>query len=146
MQNPLGDGILVQVLAFVVLARICSLTLMLDSERKFVDLLFRASKKYANWDPEVVVEVGDWGRITTGKTGLAFWRRGRGTFLKEGNIYKDGKAEKYGIPPPKELGLGSTEGVTWIVSQNLQECDVNAAVGGCVTMVSFTSNTLNQAL
>jgi hypothetical protein len=105
---------------------------MLDSERQYVDLLFRVSKKYANWDPEVKVEVGDWGRITTGQTGLAFWRRGRGTFLKEGNIYKDGKAEEVGIPPPTEFGADAIEGISWIVSQNLKECDVDAAVGGYV--------------
>jgi len=103
---------------------------MLDSERLYVDLLFRASKKYASWDPEVKVEVGDWGRITTGHVGLAFWRRARGTFLKEGNIYKDGKAEKYGIPDPVEYGQDATEGVTWMVSQNAEELDASADVAG----------------
>ncbi|CCM00514.1 uncharacterized protein FIBRA_02548 [Fibroporia radiculosa] len=98
---------------------------MLDNERLYVDLLFRASKKYANWDPEVVVEVGDWGRITKGRPGLAFWRRKRGTFLKEGNIYKDGKAEKYGIPPPQEHGGDASEGETWISSQNAHQIDVS---------------------
>jgi hypothetical protein len=109
---------------------------MPDSEREYVDLLYRASKKYANWDPEIAVEVGDWGRITTGRTGLAFWRRERGTFLKEGNIYKDGKAEKYGIPPPQEFGLDATDGVTWIVSENVQDCDFRAAAGGYVPMMT----------
>jgi len=102
----------------------------LDSERLYVDLLFTVSKKYASWDPEVAVEVGDWGRITTGNTGLAFWRRRRGTFLKEGNIYADGKADELGIPPPTQFGAGATEGMHWIVSQNVQECDVNACIGG----------------
>ena len=103
---------------------------MPDSERLYVDLLYRASKKYANWDPEVAVEVGDWGKITTGRTGLAFWRHDRGTFLKEGNIYKDGKAKKHGIPPPTDFGLEATDGVTWIASTNVQECDVSAAEEG----------------
>lgn len=105
---------------------------MLDSERQYVDLLFRACKKYASWDPEVSVEVGDWGRITAGRRGLAFWRRGRGTFLKEGNIYKDGKAEKHKIPLPKEFGVGATEGVTWVTSQNAHSCDINITAEGYV--------------
>jgi hypothetical protein len=103
---------------------------MLDSERLYVDLIFRASKKYASWDPEVLVEVGDWGRITTGKRGWAFWRSARGTFIKEGNIYKDGTAEKYGIPLPKEFGVEATEGVTWVTSQNAEQCDIDVAAGG----------------
>jgi len=102
----------------------------LDSERLYVDLLFRASKKYASWDPEIVVKVGDYGRISTGRTGLRFWQRNKGTFVKEGNIYEDGKAEKYGIPESKEYGADATEGDTWIVSENAEAIDVSAAVQG----------------
>ncbi|KAJ7143197.1 hypothetical protein C8R43DRAFT_1015999 [Mycena crocata] len=102
---------------------------MLNSERTYVDLLFRASKKYASWDPELVVKVGDWGRITRGKRGLAFWRK-NGTFLKEGNIFLDGKAKKYEIPDPVESGGDFSEGETWVVSQNAKQVDVSAAVGG----------------
>lgn len=98
---------------------------MFDSERQYVELLFRASKKYASWDPEIKVEVGDWGSITTGRTGLAFWRKRRGTFLKQGNIYKDGKAKELGIPEPQEFGTDSTEGVSWIVSSNAVACDAS---------------------
>ncbi|KZP30253.1 hypothetical protein FIBSPDRAFT_726090 [Athelia psychrophila] len=103
---------------------------MPDIEREYVDLLFRASKKYASWDPEIPVVVGDWGRITSGRTGWAFWRRSRGTFLKEGNIFDDGKAAEHAINVPKEYGADSTEGVTWIVSENVTECDISAAAGG----------------
>ncbi|KAJ6622965.1 hypothetical protein B0H10DRAFT_2337679 [Mycena sp. CBHHK59/15] len=102
---------------------------MSDSERKYVDLIFRACQKYASWDPEVVVRVGDWGRITRGKRGLAFWRK-NGTFLKEGNIYEDGKANKYEIPAPIEHSGGSTEAETWVVSQNAEQVDVSTSVGG----------------
>ncbi|KAJ6526229.1 hypothetical protein DFH09DRAFT_936292 [Mycena vulgaris] len=101
---------------------------MLSSERTYVDLLFRASRKYASWDPEVVVKVGDWGRITQGKRGLVFWRK-NGTFLKEGNIFVDGQADKYGIPEPIEYGGDSTEGETWVVSQNAEQVDVGTSVG-----------------
>ncbi|KAJ7481034.1 hypothetical protein B0H11DRAFT_1724570 [Mycena galericulata] len=103
---------------------------MRNSERAYVDLLFRASKKYASWDPEILVKVGDWGRITEGRRGLAFWRK-NGTFLKEGNIFLDGKAEKYGIPEPIEYGGDSdSEGETWVVSQNAEQVDVSAVAGG----------------
>jgi hypothetical protein len=102
---------------------------MRDSERKYVDLLFRVSKKYASWDPEIPVRVGDWGRITTGRTGFAFWRRGGGTFLKEGNIYDDGKAEHHNIPHPEEHGRDADLAVSWIASANAQACDISLAAG-----------------
>ncbi|KAJ7453081.1 hypothetical protein FB451DRAFT_1050425 [Mycena latifolia] len=108
---------------------------MLNSERTYVDLLFRASRKYASWDPEIVVKVGDWGRITQGKRGLAFWRK-NGTFLKEGNIFADGKAEAHGIPEPVEYGGESTEGETWVVSQNAEQVDVGTSVGGITPAIA----------
>ncbi|KAF8164155.1 hypothetical protein K438DRAFT_1617742 [Mycena galopus ATCC 62051] len=109
---------------------------MLNSERAYVDLLFRASKKYASWDPEVVVKVGDWGRITQGKRSLLFWRR-NGTFLKEGNIYLDGKAKEHKIPDPIEYdGGASTEGETWVVSQNAEQVDVSSSVGGVTPAIA----------
>ncbi|KAJ7138051.1 hypothetical protein C8R44DRAFT_607315 [Mycena epipterygia] len=101
---------------------------MLNSERTYVDLLFRASRKYASWDPEVLVKVGDWGRITRGKRGIAFWRK-NGTFVKERNSFLDGKAE-YNIPDPIEYdGGGTSDGETWIVSQNAAQVDVSTSVG-----------------
>ena len=103
---------------------------MPNNERQYADLLFKASRKYASWDPEIPVEVGDWGSLTRGNPGWAFWRREQGIFLKEGNIYKDGTADKYGIPQPVERGTESTEGVTWIVSDNAKEINVDEAAGG----------------
>jgi len=105
-----------------------SVFIMPDPERQFVDLIFHASKKYASWDPEVAVAVGDYGRITQGKTGLAFWKKNRGTFLKDGNIYEDGLAEKYEIPMPEEHGVDSTEGISWITSKNAKEVDIAAEI------------------
>ena len=102
---------------------------MQDSERKYVNLLFCVSKKYASWDLEIPVRVGDWGRITTGRTGVAFWRCSRGTFLKEGNIYDDDKAELYNIPRPEEHGCSADHAVSWIVSANAQACDISLAAG-----------------
>jgi hypothetical protein len=103
-----------------------------NSERLFVDLIFRSSHKYPNWDPEVIVEPGDYGRITQGpKEGFrfAFWRKkAQGTFLKEGNIYENGLAEKFGIPKPKEHGREATEGATWITSRNAEEVNMDASI------------------
>ncbi|KAJ6544662.1 hypothetical protein DFH09DRAFT_1282326 [Mycena vulgaris] len=99
-----------------------------SSECAFRDLLFRASTKYANWDPEIQMKVGDWGRITRGKRRLPFGRK-HGVFVKQGNIYVDGKAEKYGIPSPIEYGDNSGDGGTWIVSQNAVQIDSAAAAG-----------------
>ncbi|KAF7340996.1 hypothetical protein MSAN_02085000 [Mycena sanguinolenta] len=121
---------------------------MRDSERTYVDLIFRASKKYASWDPEVryslffdsatnffdkiPVKVGDYGRITQGRRQLLFfWRRQqKGVFLKEGNIFEDGKAGEHKIPRPVEHGHEASEGETWVVSENAEQVDVSAAVGG----------------
>jgi hypothetical protein len=74
------------------------------------------------------VKVGDWGRIAKGPRGLFFWRK-NGTFVREGNIYSDGKADKYRIAAPVECGRES-EGETWVTSQNAQEVDVSACAGG----------------
>ncbi|KAF8957391.1 hypothetical protein BDZ97DRAFT_1762985 [Flammula alnicola] len=91
-----------------------------DSERLFVDLIFRSSNKYASWDPEVVVKAGDYGRITTGKTGWAFWRKSRGTFLRKGTS----------IRKPEEHGVSSSEGVTWITSKNASQVDFDMDISG----------------
>lgn len=105
-----------------------STSVMPDAERQFVDLIFRASKKYASWDPEISVAVGDYGQITRGKTGLAFWRKKRGIFLKEGNIYEGELAEKYDIPTPTEHGVDATEGISWITSKNAKEIEIAAEI------------------
>jgi hypothetical protein len=100
---------------------------MPDAERQFVELIFSGSSKYGSWDPEVAVAVGDYGRITRGKTGLACWRKMQGIFLKEGNIYEEGLAKKYNIPVPEE-GAYSTEGIYWITSNNAKKVDISAEI------------------
>ncbi|KAJ7713282.1 hypothetical protein B0H16DRAFT_1810630 [Mycena metata] len=123
---------------------------MPNSERAYTTLLHRATQKYPSWDPEVLslacwswfpaherddfkiaIKAGDWGRISQGKRPrLAFWRkRVRGTFVREGNIYTDGQAQRYGIPAPVEFGVDS-EGQTWITSENAREVDLAASVAG----------------
>ncbi|KAJ7087549.1 hypothetical protein B0H15DRAFT_297609 [Mycena belliarum] len=79
------------------------------------------------------VAVGDYGRITQGRRGLAFWRK-NGTFLKEGNIFADGQAQAHGIPGPTEFGGDAAEGETWVVSQNAQQIDVAASLGGTTAL------------
>ena len=68
-----------------------------DPERIYTELLFASSRTYAAWDQELEVRVGDYGIITRGERAsfLKFWARDRrqGVFLKQGNIYDNGKAE-----------------------------------------------------
>jgi hypothetical protein len=77
---------------------------------------------------KIAVKAGDYGRITRGRWGLAFWRK-NGTFVREGNIYLDGKAEKYGIAAPVEYGRDS-EGQAWITSLNATQVDASFSAGG----------------
>jgi len=48
-----------------------------ESSRKYIDLIYTASSKWANWDPPKQIKVGDYGKINK-KTGA---------FEKEDNIY-----------------------------------------------------------
>ncbi|KAG8903122.1 hypothetical protein FRB99_003724 [Tulasnella sp. 403] len=50
-----------------------------NASRKYVDLILNASSKYANWDPGVPVEVGDYGSIN----------KDTGLFDYEGNIFSE---------------------------------------------------------
>jgi len=102
---------------------------MANIERTYVDLIFASSRKYAAWDPEITIKVGDYGHITRGKPGLAFWRKRRGIFLKAGNIYDDGKAAELSIPEPKPYGQeAAAEGITWLTSKNAQENEFSADI------------------
>ncbi|KAJ7901213.1 hypothetical protein B0H14DRAFT_2671013 [Mycena olivaceomarginata] len=107
---------------------------MFNSERAYVDLMFRATKKYPAWDPEIVLKAGDYGIITRGQWGLAFWRKNC-TFVREGNIYLDGKAEKYGIVAPVEYGHDS-EGQAWITSLNATQVDASCSAGGLHPLIA----------
>jgi len=102
---------------------------MSNPERKYADLIFHASRKYPNWDPEIPVRCGDYGRITLGgRPAWMFWRRRQGIFVKEGNIYDDGKAKEYEIPAPGEFGAHESEGLTWVTSENGEEIDIHSSV------------------
>jgi len=85
------------------------------------------------------VDVGDWGRITAGETGWAFWRRKQGTFVKEGNIYTDGIADRHGIPKPIDFGEDAAGGLTWVVSQNAEEMDISGNVSSLTPALATCS-------
>ncbi|VDC01642.1 unnamed protein product [Peniophora sp. CBMAI 1063] len=119
-----------------------------DPERTYTELLFASSRKYAAWDPELEVRVGDYGIITRGQRAsfLKFWARDRrqGVFLKQGNIYDNGKAKKFDVPPPKTYEHEGSTGVSWVVSQNASETDLSAdvsaqtpALANCGVKASF---------
>ena len=107
-----------------------------DPERIYTELIFESSHKYAPWDPEVPVRVGDWGIITRGARSpwFAFLTRHRrqGIFLKYGNIYEDGRAKKFNIPPPQTHEHNGSSGISWIVSQNAVEISISGGVSACV--------------
>ncbi|KAF7334479.1 hypothetical protein MVEN_02277400 [Mycena venus] len=87
----------------------------------------------ASWDPEITVEVGDYGRVTQGRRNWIFWRKNGTRFLKEGNIYADGKAAEHGVPEPTENGADS-EGEAWVTSENATRIDASLfgdAFGQC---------------
>lgn len=47
--------------------------------RKYIDLIKSATDKYANWDPSIPIEAGDYGKVN----------KYSGQFEKQGNIYRD---------------------------------------------------------
>jgi hypothetical protein len=108
---------------------------MPDAEKTYIDLLYHSSGKYAAWDPEIEVKVGDWGYMSKGERSLAFWRRQRGLFKKEGNIYEDGKARIHNISKPiKQAGGQAAKGVQWIVSENVTMVGLSAETTAYVAL------------
>jgi hypothetical protein len=62
------------------------------TSRKFIDLIFHASSKWANWNPPHEIKVGDYGKLD----------RQTGEFKRKGNIYEDeSMAELVKDHPPK---------------------------------------------
>ncbi|OCB91508.1 hypothetical protein A7U60_g1243 [Sanghuangporus baumii] len=49
------------------------------ASRKFSDIILNAVSKWANWDPSITIEAGDYGQID----------KRTGQFEREGNIYRD---------------------------------------------------------
>ncbi|KAF8130407.1 hypothetical protein K438DRAFT_1643937 [Mycena galopus ATCC 62051] len=101
---------------------------MRNAERAYLKLIFGTTGKYATWDPESEVKAGDYGKFTRGPRGFVFWRK-NGTFVREGNIYADGKAEKFGVPAAVDYGRDS-EGETWVTSSNATQIDASLSAGG----------------
>ncbi|KAF8144953.1 hypothetical protein K438DRAFT_2100404 [Mycena galopus ATCC 62051] len=107
---------------------------MLNSERTYLKLMFCATRNYATWDPEIIVKAGDYGRFTRGPRSLAFWRK-NGTFVREGNIYTDGKADEFGVPSAVEYG-GESEGEAWVTSSNATQIDTSLSAGGLYPLIA----------
>ncbi|KAF9525427.1 hypothetical protein CPB83DRAFT_796373 [Crepidotus variabilis] len=124
-----------------------------DSERLYVDLIFRATRKYPSWDPEIQIKVGDYGRITKGEASWRDWltvlglnAKQKGIFVKEGNIYEDGIAQAFDIPAAVHQGGGRDEdvtqrrlqaaasddhdGVMWVTSKNVRTMSKDLKLGG----------------
>ncbi|CAE6480848.1 unnamed protein product, partial [Rhizoctonia solani] len=76
---------------------------MSEPSRKYVDLIFKVSGKYGNWDPPRIVEVGDWGVI----------ERETGSFIREGNIFEDTECKVLlsDIPDAQLVKTGNPEGM-----------------------------------
>ncbi|TCD66518.1 hypothetical protein EIP91_001294 [Steccherinum ochraceum] len=64
------------------------------SSRKFIDLIYNATTKWANWDPSESYQAGDFGDID----------KETGRFQKQGNIYVDNRTSHIAIQYPKEQG------------------------------------------
>ncbi|KAJ7797054.1 hypothetical protein B0H14DRAFT_2390145, partial [Mycena olivaceomarginata] len=71
---------------------------------------------------KIKIKAGDYGRFSRGQKGLAFLRKD-GIFVRLGNIYDDGKAQRFGVAPAVE-SCPDVEGETWIVSSNVTRIDV----------------------
>ncbi|KAF8908534.1 hypothetical protein CPB84DRAFT_1843431 [Gymnopilus junonius] len=109
------------------------------SERLFVDLIALATHKYPNWDPEVPIEPGDYGRITSGHRHKsyagggggagAFWYRNVTLKRRRASAGRDWR-NGYGIPLPVEYGGDSTQGTTWITSRNARQVTWDADIAG----------------
>ncbi|KAF8130955.1 hypothetical protein K438DRAFT_1999092 [Mycena galopus ATCC 62051] len=102
--------------------------IMRNDEHVYLKLMFGITGKYATWDPESEVKAGDYRKFTRGPRGFAFWRK-NGTFVREGNIYADGKAEKFGVPAAVEYGRDS-EGEAWVTSSHATQTDASLSAGG----------------
>ncbi|KAF8130952.1 hypothetical protein K438DRAFT_2132518, partial [Mycena galopus ATCC 62051] len=77
-----------------------------------------------------------------GRWSLTFWRN-HGTFVREGNIYDDGKADRFEVPCAVEC-CRDIKAVTWISSSkaiqgdaSLSACGVHPLIGKCEATAAF---------
>ncbi|KAG8853666.1 hypothetical protein FRB96_008084 [Tulasnella sp. 330] len=101
------------------------------SPRKYVDLIWKADGKWANWDPSMLrPEVGDFGTIS----------KETGVFEYDGSIYSDEFAEEYWSDKPRLREKfapvkGSRETMIIIKSSSVRQLDL--AANPEVTLASF---------
>ena len=99
---------------------------MVNTPRLYVDLIFRQSGCFANWDPTTVLRVGDYGTV----------RENDGELDVQGNIYDDGFGEKYGLQLP--LPVTNTPSGEYVicsdgVRQTSLSSDIQLCVDSCTT-------------
>jgi hypothetical protein len=97
------------------------------AQRKFIELIFDRTGKYANWDPPSEIQVGSYGRID----------KATGNLSVEGNIYSD-KFKHYlinaGIDPESDEHHAKdcpdeSEFTTWSKNVKRIEMDVDSYAG-----------------
>ncbi|KAL5501047.1 hypothetical protein ACEPAH_9434 [Sanghuangporus vaninii] len=71
------------------------------ASRKFSDIILNAVSKWANWDPSITIEAGDYGHID----------KRTGQFEREGNIYRDPEVAHIALnfPPLKGPQVNTLE-------------------------------------
>jgi len=86
-----------------------------NASRKYTDLIFSASSKWANWDPPKKIMVGDYGTVD----------RKTGQFEKEGNIYEGEATAQLAAKYPPETA--AKESFFEISSDTVTRCDLTVA-------------------
>ncbi|KAL5514046.1 hypothetical protein ACEPAG_2807 [Sanghuangporus baumii] len=92
------------------------------ASRKFTDIILNAVSKWANWDPSIPIEAGDYGRID----------KRTGQFEREGNIYRDPEVAHIAsvFPPLRGPQVNSLEIHSMDVSGVTVNPDVHANLFG----------------
>jgi len=88
------------------------------ASRKFIDLIWRTSSKWAVWDPPSNgINLGDYGRLN----------KDTGAFERRGNIYTNPEfADFLGSPDPQGELIDNTDEVICIASRNAKSVSVEA--------------------
>ncbi|KAI5894535.1 uncharacterized protein SCHCODRAFT_02698625 [Schizophyllum commune H4-8] len=98
---------------------------MVNTPRLYVDLIFRQSGCFANWDPTTVLRVGDYGTV----------RENDGELDVQGNIYDDGFAEKYGLQLPKPVA-NTPSGEYVICSDGVRQTSLSSDIQLAVPQIA----------
>ncbi|KAF9224751.1 hypothetical protein BS17DRAFT_731337 [Gyrodon lividus] len=96
----------------------------MHASRKFIDLILQCSSKWANWDPPIALNVGDYGLIDTES----------GVFERKGNIYSY-KFTQFlaSSDPPLTLDFTNDRPVVGKVEQNMVIASTRVKQGSFTT-------------